>query len=125
MLALLRERACVRQDAGTSHYRLTLKVLDLGFRLLGRSELRLHGYPLLRDYVLRTGTRCFIAALAAGEVTYVWSTGHDEVAMHAVYGKEMPRHCSVYLDRSTVSPRMSCLRLASLADVADSDKVVQ
>lgn len=91
LLALLRDRGYVRQDDGTSRYRLTLKVLDLGFRLLGRSELRLHAYPLLREYVLRTGTRCFISALTAGEVTYVWSTGHDEVAMHTVYGKEDAR----------------------------------
>ena len=79
LLAVLRGRGYVRQDESTARYRLTLKVLDLGFRLLGRSELRLHAYPLLREYALRTGTRCFIAALAAGEVTYVWSTGHDEV----------------------------------------------
>ena len=124
LLALLRDRGYVRQDDGTSRYRLTLKVLDLGFRLLGRSELRLHAYPLLREYVLRTGTRCFISALAAGEVTYVWSTGHDEVAMHTVYGKEMPGHCSVYLDRSSASRRLSCLRLVTQADVTDSDKAV-
>ena len=33
----------------TSRYRLTLKVLDLGFRQLGRSEFKLYAYPVLRD----------------------------------------------------------------------------
>jgi hypothetical protein len=124
-LTLLRDRGYVRQDKSTARYRLTLKVLDLGFRLLGRSELRLHAYPLLREYVLRTKTRCFIAALAVGEVTYVWSTGDDEVAMRTVYGKEMPGHCSVYLDRSRATRRLSCLRLAGESDVTNSDTVVQ
>ena len=85
----------------------------------------LHAYPLLREYALRTGTRCFIAALAAGEVTYVWSTGHDEVAMHTVYGKEMPGHCSLYLDELQATRRLSCLRLVGQADAAQSDEVIR
>ena len=86
LLAVLKRRGYVRQDEDTSWYRLTLKVLDLGFRQLGRSELKLHAYPLLREYALRTGARCFIAAPPASEVTYVWSAGPDEVAMHTAYG---------------------------------------
>ena len=50
-------------------------MLDLSFRVLGRSELRLHAYPVLREYVLRTGLRAFIAVPGAGEVTYLWSGG--------------------------------------------------
>ena len=49
----------------------------------------------------------------------------DDVAMHTVYGKEMPGHCSIYLDRSHVTRRLSCLQLVAEADVADSDDVVQ
>ena len=69
-------------------------MLDLSFRSLGRSELRLHAYPIMRGYVLRSPHRGFIAIPSAGEVTYLWSTGPDEVAMHTVYGKEMPGHCA-------------------------------
>ena len=53
LLSILKHRGYVRQDDETAHYRLTLKVLDLGFRLLGRSELKLHAYPVLREYTLR------------------------------------------------------------------------
>ena len=96
LLAVLKKRGYVRQDDETQRYGLTLKMLDLSFRSLGRSELRLHAYPIMREYVLRTPHRGFIAIPATGEVTYVWSTGPDEVAMRTVYGKEMPAHCAMY-----------------------------
>src|SRR3712207_4419714 len=59
LLAVLKRRGFVRQDEETTRYSLTLKMLDLSFRLLGRSELRLHAYPVLREYVLQRGLRAF------------------------------------------------------------------
>jgi hypothetical protein len=89
LLALLKRRGYVRQDEDTQRYGLTLKMLDLSFRFLGRSELRLHAYPVLREYVLRTGRRGFIAIPSLGEITYIWSTGPDEVAMRTVFGRKI------------------------------------
>ena len=43
-----------------------------------------------REVVLRTGWRAFLATAADGEVTYVWSAGPDDVAMHTTYGRAMP-----------------------------------
>lgn len=126
LLSRLRRRGYVRQDEETGRYGLTLKMLDLSFRRLGRSELRLHAYPVVREYVLRTRYRAFVAVPASGEVTYVWTTGPDEVAMHTAYGKEMPGHCSVYFDASQQAMRrLSCLRLLKPADVARSEDVVR
>ncbi len=110
LLAVLRRRGYVRQDEETQRYSLTLKMLDLSFKSLGRSELRLHAYPIMRDYILRTSHRGFIAIPASGEVTYLWTTGPDEVAMHTVYGKEMPGHCALYF-----SPRQATRRLVACA----------
>ena len=123
LLSILKRRGYVRQDDETARYRLTLKVLDLGFRLLGRSELKLYAYPALREYTLRTKARCFIAAPAVG-VTYVWGTGPDAVAMHTAYGKEMPGHCELYFDEAHARRRLSCLRLVTSGDVAGSAEVV-
>ena len=81
LLAVLKRRGYVRQDEESQRYSLTLKMLDLSFRLLGRSELRLHAYPVLREYVLRGRPRTFVAVPADGEVTYVWAAGPDEAAM--------------------------------------------
>ena len=61
LLAVLKRRGYVRQDEETQRYGLTLKMLDLSFQFLGRSELRLHAYPVLREYVLGSGLRAFIA----------------------------------------------------------------
>lgn len=117
LLAVLKRRGYVRQDDETSRYRLTPKVLDLGFRLLGRSELKLHAYPMLREYALATGARCFLATPTADEVTYVWTAGPDEVAMHTAYGKEMPGHCALYFDEEQATRRLSCLKLVNPVDL--------
>jgi hypothetical protein len=89
LLAVLKRRGYVRQDEETQRYSLTLKMLDLSFRLLGRSELRLHAYPVLREYVLRTSQRGFLAIPSIGEMTYIWSSGPDEVSMKTVYGRKI------------------------------------
>lgn len=123
LLGVLKRRGYVRQDEETQRYGLTLKMLDLSFRALGRSELRLHAYPLMREYVLRTGDRGFIAIPAAGEVSYIWSTGPDEVAMRTVYGKDMPGHCSIYfLPRQ--ARRLSCLKLSEPDEVQRAESLV-
>ena len=124
VLTLLKRRGYVRQDDETQRYVLTLKMLDLSFRSLGQSELRLHAYPIMREYVLRTPYRGFIAIPASGEVTYVWSTGPDEVAMRTVYGKEMPGHCAIYFSPRQATRRLSCLRLATPGELAQPEATV-
>ncbi len=124
LLGVLKRRGYVRQDDETRRYGLTLKMLDLSFRSLGQSELRLHAYPIMREYVLRTPYRGFIAIPASGEVTYVWSTGPDEVAMRTVYGKEMPGHCAIYFSPRQATRRLSCLRLASPAELSKPEATV-
>jgi hypothetical protein len=124
LLAVLKRRGYVRQDEETQRYALTLKMLDLSFKALGRSELRLHAYPVMREHVLSTSHRGFIAIPAAGEVTYLWRLAPDEVAMHTVYGREMPSHCSLYFTASQTSRRLSCLKLATREEVAEPERVV-
>jgi DNA-binding IclR family transcriptional regulator len=134
LLGVLKKRGYVRQDEESQRYGLTLKMLDLSFRSLGQSELRLHAYPIMREYVLRTPYRGFIAIPASGEVTYVWSSGPDEVAMRTVYGKEMPGHCALYFSPAIAEAmagkprqatrRLSCLRLAAPAELHQPEATV-
>lgn len=102
-----------------------MKVLDLGFRLLGRSELWLHAYQVLREYVLRTRARSFIAVPPASEVTYVSAAGPDEVGIHTARGKEMPAYCEMYFDSTQATRRLSCLRLVQPDDVRQSAGVIR
>ncbi len=122
LLGILKRRGYVRQDEDTARYSLTLKMLDLSFRLLGRSELRLHAYPVLREYVLRTGLRTFVAVPAGDEVTYLWQGGPDDVGMHTTYGREMPVHCSKYIDASATR-RLTCLKLEQPRDAAQVERI--
>jgi hypothetical protein len=110
LLSVLKRRGYVAQDEESARYRLTLRMLDLSFRVLNRSELRLHAYPVLREYALRTGLRTFLGVVDSGEVTYVWTSGPDAVAMHTTYGRPMPGHCSLYFQPGSAR-RLSCLRL--------------
>ena len=124
LLGVLKRRDFVRQDEDTMRYSLTLKMLDLSFRLLGRSELRLHAYPVLREFVLRTALRSFIAVPAAGEVTYVWQAGPDEVGMHTTHGRDMPGHCAIYIGGEMASSRrLSCFKLDGAGDAPHADRI--
>jgi hypothetical protein len=124
LLGVLKRRGYVRQDEESARYSLTLKMLDLSFRLLGRSELRLHAYPVLREFVLRTSLRAFAAVPGAGEVTYLWQAGQDEVGMYTTYGREMPGHCAMYIavDRAP-ERRLSCFKLDRPADALEPERI--
>jgi DNA-binding IclR family transcriptional regulator len=124
LLGVLKRRGYARKDDETQRYGLTLKMLDLSFRSLGHSELRLHAYPIMREYVLGTPHRGFIAIPATGEVTYVWTAGPDEVAMRTVYGKEMPGHCALYFSPRQATRRLSCLRLRSRSELTAPERAL-
>ncbi len=119
VLGVLKRRGYVRQDEETARYSLSLKMLDVMFRALGGSELRLHAYPLVRDFVLRTSHRMFLAIPSTGEVTYLWTAAPDEVAMRTVYGREMPGHCALYFtsNAAQATRRLSCLKLSDAREV--------
>ena len=124
LLRVLKRRGFVRQDEDTMRYSLTLKMLDLSFKLLGRSELRLHAYPVLREFVLRTALRSFIAVPGAGEVTYLWQAGLDEVGMHTTYGRQMPVHCAIYIaGEQGAGRRLSCFKLQQQSDAEQADRI--
>ncbi len=128
VLGVLKRRGYVRQDDETARYSLSLKMLDMMFRALGGSELRLHAYPLVRDFVLRTSHRMFVAIRSTGEVTYLWTTAPDEVAMRTVHGREMPGHCALYFSAqaSHATRRLSCLKLSEPSEVrAPADALVR
>ena len=119
LLAVLKRRGYVRQDEESQRYSLGIRFLELSFRSLGRSELRLHAFPVLRDYAAASGAHVFLAVPGQGEVTYFWRPEGGEPAMRTAYGKEMPAHCSVYFpgDGGRAGRCLSCLRMEGARDV--------
>lgn len=124
LLGVLRRRGFVRQDPESGKYGLTLKLLDLSFRYLSRSELRLHAYPALREYTARTPVRAFVASPAGGEVSYVWGGQDEGPAMYTAYGKPMPGHCAMFFSEAQAR-RLSCARLAGAVEVSRSRDLVR
>lgn len=59
------------KDAETKRFRLTLKVLDLGFRAIARSDLRALARPLLRDLVGRSIEAASVAVSDGAEIVYI------------------------------------------------------
>jgi IclR family KDG regulon transcriptional repressor len=127
LLAVLKRRGYVRQDEETQRYSLGLKTLDLSFRMLGRSELRMHAYPVLEDYASQSGWQTFLAVPASGEVTSLRREETGHVAVSAAYGKEMPAHCAECSgdDGGREPLRLSCLRLADARDVTHGPDIVR
>jgi DNA-binding transcriptional ArsR family regulator len=127
LLGVLKRRGYVRQDEVTQRYSLGVKTLDLSFRMLGRSELRMHAYPVLRDYASQTGCDLFLAVPSAGEVTTVRRSEAGGVVMAADYGREMPRHCVMTAagNGRPESCGVSCLRLAEARDVARGAELIR
>jgi DNA-binding IclR family transcriptional regulator len=116
LLTVLKRRGYARQDEQTQRYSLGVKTLDLSFRMLGRSEPRMHAYPVLRDYAAQTGCDLFLAVPPAGEVTMVRRGAAGDVAMSVDYGREMPSHC-VHRASGNGTPAVNCLRLDDARDV--------
>jgi IclR family transcriptional regulator, KDG regulon repressor len=127
LLAVLKRRGYVRQDEETQRYSLGVRTLDLSFLMLGRSELRMHAYPALKDYAAQSGCQSFLAVPASGEVTSLRRSEASDVAMSTSYGKEMPAHCALYFGSNGVPepPRLSCLRLADVRDVTRGPELVR
>ena len=127
LLAVLKRRGYVRQDEETQRYSLGVKTLDLSFRMLGRSELRMHAYPVLRDYAGQSGCDLFLAVPSAGEVTSVSRSAESDVALSTDYGREMPAHCvlSAAGNPRPPLPGVSCLRLADASDVTRGLELVR
>ena len=127
LLTVLKRRGYARQDEQTQRYSLGVKTVDLSFRMLGRSELRMHAYPVLRDYAAQTGCDLFLAVPSAGEVTTIRRGAAGDVSMSADYGREMPSHCVLYAagNGKPAETEVSCLRLADARDVTRGLELVR
>src|SRR5260221_14480559 len=71
LLGTLTERGYVRQDAGSLDYRLSLRLAELGFRLLDGLGLPDLAMPVLERLAERTGEYCRLALLEGDGLTWV------------------------------------------------------
>ena len=90
-------------------------MLDLSFRSLGRSELRLHAYPIMRD-VLRTPHRGFIAIPSSGgsDLSLEHGPGRSGHAHGLRQGDAGSLRRCIFTPRQATR-RLSCLRWSAPA----------
>ena len=71
MLTTLAEAGYLARDAATKRFRLTLRVLDLGFAAIGRRDLRDIARPVLRSLVGEVAEAASLGVLDGGDILYV------------------------------------------------------
>lgn len=71
MIHTLTQLGYLQKVAESKKYRLTLKVLDLGFSAIARSDLRSVARPILRSLVSEINEAASLAALDGSEMVYL------------------------------------------------------
>lgn len=95
MLAALTQKGMLRRDLDTRRYRLTLRLLELGTRLLDQLELPQAARPHLRELSGRTGETAHVGVLDGWHVVFVGK--HEPpspIRLHARVGFRAPSHCT-------------------------------
>ncbi|MGE3246776.1 MAG: IclR family transcriptional regulator [Beijerinckiaceae bacterium] len=86
----------VEKVEGTRLFRLTLKVLDLGFRALSRHSISDLARPVLHALVSEVHEAASLGVLVGGDVLYVERVraGNDRLGVEIRIGSTIPAHCS-------------------------------
>lgn len=86
----------LKKADSSRHYRLTLKILDLGFNAIGRTDLRSFSRPVLRSLVGEVNEAASLAALDGTEVVYVERVhaGLARLGVDTRIGTRLPAYCT-------------------------------
>lgn len=95
VLSALCSKGYVEQDAATKRYFLTLKLWELGTRVLGRLDLRRIASPFLASLAESTSETVNLAILDHGEVVYVHKIDSPmPVRAYTPEGRRAPAYCT-------------------------------
>lgn len=95
LLSALCSRGYVEQDPATKRYFLTLKLWELGTRVLGRLDLRRIASPYLASLAETTSETVNLAILDHGEVVYVHKIDSPmPVRAYTPEGRRAPAYCT-------------------------------
>lgn len=94
-LQALRDYGLVDQSKTNERYRLGLKILELGSRLLSHLDLRSEAAPALHDLMVRSGETVHLGVYDRGEVVYLEKIdGPGGITMRSKIGMRMPSYCT-------------------------------
>jgi len=96
MINTLVQVGYLQRVPGGKKYRLTLKVLDLGFSAIARSDLRSVARPILRSLVSEVNEAASLAALDGSEMVYFERVhaGFSRLGVDVRIGTRLPAYCT-------------------------------
>lgn len=94
LLRSLAELGYVRQDADTGRYELTLKVWEIGSRVIARLDIATEATPTMRKLASLTKETVHLTLLDGDEVVYVHKIDSPHpVRAYSAIGGRAPAHC--------------------------------
>lgn len=95
LLATLKHRGYVEQDAKTNDYRVGLKLFEVGSAVLNKMDLRQQVKPYLEKLMEETKETVHLGVLDQHEVVYIDKVESSEtIRMYSKIGRRVPVHCT-------------------------------
>jgi IclR family transcriptional regulator, pca regulon regulatory protein len=96
LLNTLTSRGYVERLSEKKQFRLTLKVLDLGFRAISRQSISELARPVLHSLVSEVHEAASLGTLEGSDILYVERVraGQDRLGVEIRIGSTIPAHCS-------------------------------
>jgi IclR family KDG regulon transcriptional repressor len=117
-------------DSGTRRYRLSLKLLDLANRVLGRYDLRSTAGPFMEELAVRIGEIVHLSILDGAEIVYLEKKGTGQVltvatrvgGRHPAYASAMGKVLLASLPPERIEATLQGRELAALTPRTITDK---
>ena len=95
LLFTLKEFGYVSQNPATEQYRLTLKLWQVGVKVLGHRDLKSAARPVMEDLARRTEETIHLSVLDGTDAVYIDKVdGSMTLRIHTPVGGREPAHCS-------------------------------
>ncbi len=95
LLASLRNRGYVEQEAGSGNYKLGLGFVELASLYLNSLELKTEASPFLNELARATGQTVFLAIMDGTEVVYIdKAEAYNSLRRYTIIGKRLPLYAT-------------------------------
>jgi DNA-binding IclR family transcriptional regulator len=95
ILAALARKGLVTQDSGNHHYRLTLRLLELGNQVLEQIEIQTIAKPHLERLSQLSGETAHLGVLDGWDIIFVGKAEPaNPIRLHSRIGYRVPSHCT-------------------------------
>lgn len=95
LLATLKRAGMVEQDHNSQRFYITIRVFEMGSRVLENLDIRRQAQPLIEDFVHKHGKSTLLSVLNRGEVVYIGKFEAPELfRIITSVGSRTPVYCS-------------------------------